>query len=201
MSSLQGSEVKGGVDSMSIVTEVGGYAELFETIDKNSIDCGYFVTLEGRKIRKANSRDKYILGVTTSAPAVLGSGSDVRWKNKYITDEWGKIRYDEVITPEVTDSEGNMIIPQRIEHLPRINPEWDKEQNYIPRALRPEWVSVILLGQTLVRDDGTCKENGYCIPNNQGVATASPRGYRVLERRSPSQILILIRANAVTLSR
>jgi hypothetical protein len=200
MASLRGNESRGDVD-LGIATGVSGYAELFETTDKNAIDCGYFVTLHGSKIRKANSRDKYILGVTTAAPAILGSGADVRWKNKYVTDEWGKIKYDEVMLPEVTDTEGNMIVPQRIEHRPRVNPAWDKEKNYIPRALRPEWAAVNLIGQTLVRDDGTCRENGFCVPNDQGMATAAARGYRVMERRSQHQILILIKTNAIYISR
>lgn len=175
---------------------IGGYAELFETIDDQPIDCGYFITLEGRKVRVANSKDRYILGVTTATPTVLAIGKDLAWKNKYLTDEWGRILYQEVLIPEMHGEDGSVVIPEHIEKKPKINPKWDKNQTYIPREFRKEWVSVALMGQVLVRDDGSCKENGYCIPADGGIATSAPRGYRVLERRRPNQILILLKATA-----
>ena len=45
----------------------------------------------------------------------------------------------------------------------------------------------------LVRDDGTCVVDGHCMPNDDGVATSSQNGYRVLERKDTDQILILFR--------
>ncbi|GAA3324898.1 hypothetical protein GCM10020331_054600 [Ectobacillus funiculus] len=53
---------------------------------------------------------------------------------------------------------------------------------------RPEWVAVGMLGKLLIRDDGTCKVNSYCQPNDDGIATASDKGYRVMERTGPNQI-------------
>ena len=52
-----------GVVEMRASFDIGGYAEMFETLDGQPIDCGYFVTLNGRKVRIANPRDRYILGV------------------------------------------------------------------------------------------------------------------------------------------
>jgi hypothetical protein len=187
---------RAGVVELGTTTGIGGYAEMFETLTGRPIDCGYFVTLQGRKITVANSRDRYILGVTTATPTVLGNNGDVRWKNKYLTDEWGRMLYEEVLVPALHSEDGNVLIPEHIEKKPIINPRWDKKQSYIPRQLRPEWVAVGLMGQLLVRDNGTCRENGYCIPNDEGIATAAPRGYRVLERRSPNQILILLRSTS-----
>lgn len=185
-----------GVVELGTTTGIGGYAEMFETLSGRTIDCGYFVTLQGRKITVANSRDRYILGVTTATPTVLGNNGDVRWKNKYLTDEWGRMLYEEVLVPALHGEDGNILIPEHIEKKPIINPKWDKKQSYIPRQLRQEWVAVGLLGQILVRDNGTCRENGYCVPNDEGIATSAPRGYRVLERRSPNQVLILLRSTS-----
>jgi len=185
-----------GVVEMGASFGIGGYAEMFETLDGQPIDCGYFVTLNGRKVRIANPRDRYILGVTTATPTVLGGGRDVRWKNKYLTDEWGRMLYEEVLVPEMHGDDGNVVIPEHIERKPIINPKWDKNQTYIPRQFRKEWVSVALIGQVLVRDDGSCVENGYCIPGENGVATTATRGYRVLERTRSNQILILLKSTA-----
>lgn len=59
--------------------------------------------------------------------------------------------------------------------------------------LEDSWGIVGMLGKILVKDDGTCLVNGYCMPNNNGVATASQYGYRVLKRIAANQILILFR--------
>ena len=167
---------------LNSVRGVSGYAELFETLDGKEIKSGYFVTLDGSKIRKANSKDRYILGVTALSPAVLGANSDLSWKGKYITDEWGRIQYDEIQMPSVIDESGEIVIHEHKELRPRINPQWDKNREYTPRILRPEWVNVTLLGQAIVRDDGTCKVNGNCITNDNGIATSSQRGYRKSNR-------------------
>ncbi|WP_246309605.1 peptidase G2 autoproteolytic cleavage domain-containing protein [Paenibacillus alginolyticus] len=63
---------------------------------------------------------------------------------------------------------------------------------YIPRAERPEWVAVGMLGKLLVRDDGSCQAGGLCGPNEKGVATASDKGFYVLKRTRPNQILVLV---------
>lgn len=200
IAALKSMDSNSAVD-LNSVRGVSGYAELFETIDGKEITCGYFVTLEGNKIRKANSKDRYVLGVTASSPAVLGANSDVYWKGKYITDKWGKIQYDEIIVPAILDEAGETVIKEHKEFQPRINPLWDKSKEYIPRILRPEWVNVILLGQAIVMDDGSCKVNGNCIPNDNGIATSSNRGYRIMARRRVDQILILIRANTINLGK
>ena len=186
-----------GIVDCGWVSGSGGYAELFETIDGRPIDCGYFVALRGRRIRIANAQDKYMLGVTTASPAVMGNSLEFRWKDKYHTDEWGRIQYKEVIVPAVIDERGNIIIPEHKERQPILNPRWDSNREYLPRSLRPEWVGVTLMGQVLVRDDGTCLENGYCMVNERGMATNANRGYRVMERTGPGQILIMLKSMSI----
>ncbi|NHW36580.1 hypothetical protein GQF04_18685 [Paenibacillus aceris] len=170
------------------------YAEMFETVDGLPIDVGYIVTLDGNgdQIRKANSSDDYLLGVTSSNPSFLANSGELRWKNKFLTDEWGRLLQHEMVIPAVTDQEGRVFIPERTETRPILNPKYDPEQVYTARSKRPEWVAVGLLGQVLVRDDGSCQAKGYCKPNEEGIATASNTGYRVMKRMGPNQILVLV---------
>ncbi|MGM0878994.1 MAG: peptidase G2 autoproteolytic cleavage domain-containing protein [Bacillota bacterium] len=174
------------------------YAEMFETVDGKSIDVGYFVTLEGDKIRKANENDDYILGVISTDPAFVADIGEMRWKNKYLKDKWGRIQYHDVIIPEKKNKEGNIIIPERTETQPILNPDCDNTKEYVPRSKRSEWVAVGLLGKLLVRDDGTCQVNGYCRPNDEGIATAFDKGYRVMKRTGSNQILVLFNGNRIT---
>jgi autotransporter adhesin len=170
------------------------FAEMFESLDGQSIDVGYFVTFDndGDKIRKATSADDYILGITSSNPAVLANTEDPGC-SKFVFDEWNRVQYEDVVIAAVTDPKGNVIIPERIERRPKINPYWDPNQNCKSRRERPEWVAVGLIGQLLVREDGTCKAGRYCMPNDEGIATAAVKGYRVIKRTGPNQILILVK--------
>ena len=171
------------------------YAEMFETLDGNPIEPGYFVTVGNEeKIRVANGEtDRYILGISSSFPSVLGNAGEMRWKDKYLTDEWGRIQYHEVSVPAVTNPDGKTVMPDRLETQPILNPQWNPKTEYVPRRNRPEWVSVGLLGQVRVRDDGTCFSGGYCQPNIHGIATAAETGYRVLKRTGERQVLVLFR--------
>jgi hypothetical protein len=173
------------------------YAEMFETIDGASIANGYFVTFEGTegKIRRATDRDEYVLGVTGNNPSVIGNAGELRWAHKYATGEWGGIRYQKVTVPPVYDASGNLVEPEHAEDQPVPNPAWNPKQPYVPRRLRPEWAIVGLLGQVLVRDDGSCFPGGYCRPNAAGIATNAKAsgGYRVMRRTGDNQILILFR--------
>jgi hypothetical protein len=111
----------------------------------------------------------------------------------YLFDEWNRPIFEEVTIPAVTDNEGNILIEERTEMRKKINPEWDPENPCSSRLERPEWVAVGLVGKLLVRDDGTCEVNGFCKPNNEGIATASENGYRVMRRTGPNQILVLLK--------
>ena len=50
-----------------------------------------------------------------------------------------------------------------------------------------------MLGKLAVRDDGTCKVNGFCTCKDGGIATASEKGYRVIERVTEDVIKIIFR--------
>jgi trimeric autotransporter adhesin len=180
-----------GIADNGWVTGNADFAEMFETIDGKPIEPGYFVTLEGKKIKKVTQSNEYAMGITTSAPAFLADAGELRWKDKYLTDEFGSIQYHEVTVPAVKDKKGNIVSPERKEMQPILNPKWDNKKEYIPRSQREEWVPVALMGKVVVRDDGTCKVNGYCMPTKDGIATSNWRGYRVLERVGKNLVVIL----------
>jgi hypothetical protein len=175
-------------------TDGADYAEMFETTDSRSIEPGYFVTFDaGEKVRTVTESDSYILGVSSVASGIMGNAGALHWKNKYLTDEWGRIRYHETETAEIRDKSGEIRIPAHTEVQPMPNPEWNPEREYIPRAQRPEWVCVALLGRLPVRDDGTCTPGGYCSPNAHGIATTAESGYRVLKRIGAAQVQIMLK--------
>jgi autotransporter adhesin len=180
--------------SANIVAPVAcDFAEMFETSNGKPIDVGYFVTFDGEteKIRIANSFDDFIVGITSSNPAVLADIQDPEC-SKYLLDEWNRPVYEEVIIPDVTDNEGNILIGEHKLSRKKLNPLWDPSNQCGSRLEKPEWVAVGLVGKLLVRDDGTCKAGGYCRPFKEGIATAADQGFRVMKRTGQNQVLILL---------
>ena len=172
-----------------------GYAEMYETESGQSILPGYFVTFgaSGSKIRIWQDGDSYILGVTHMVPGFVAGSGELHWQGKFLTDDWGSPRMEDVSVPDDLDEAGNVRIPAHTESRPMLNPQFDPTLDYVSRESRPEWVRVGILGQLLVRDDGTLTPGGYCLPDATGIATAAPFGYRVLKRDSPDRAIILFR--------
>ena len=144
-------------------TNGADYAEYFEWLDgntKNQDRVGLFVTLDGDKIKLANKGD-YILGVISANPSIVGNSAELDWHDKYKTDVYGRLIYDE-------------------SHNPIVSENYNDTLEYVPRGARKEYSKVGLLGQLVVQDDGTCKINGYCTASANGVATKSDSGYRVI---------------------
>lgn len=173
------------------------YAEFFEWKDGNpeaEDRVGYIVSLDGDKIILANEGD-YILGVVSGTATVLGDNPEWNWAKRWVTDDFGRIQYeDKVIHHEAKEINGETI-PAWDETIkaPVVNPDYDPEQEYTKRADRPEWSAVGMMGKLYVRDDGTCQVNGYAKPIN-GVATASTSGtMRVIERVSDNVIRVVIK--------
>lgn len=168
------------IDGTTYVASGTNYAEMFE-VRNGTINVGFFVTFEEDFVRKATNQDDYILGITTDIPSILGNSAEMRWKDKYLVDEWGRIQYKNTIGTDI------------IEKKAILNPKWDSEKKYKSRIERADWVSVGLIGQIRVRDDGTCKVGEYCFPNMDGIATKSKNGYRVIRRISSNQIIIILK--------
>jgi hypothetical protein len=196
-------QFNGNVHSASGVYTTGAdFAEMFEWKDgiTRPDDCrGYFVTLEGRNIRIATSADDYILGVVSSAPSITANAQSCGWKGMYLRDEWGSIIYEwaeerrEFPTNNHESGEKQEETVTVSVYVPTLNPEYDPDRDYQPRTERDEWAAVGLMGQLIVRDDGSCDQDGFCSPNDEGIATDSTEGYRVLERLDTDKVLVLIR--------
>ncbi len=191
------------------------YAEYFEWEDGN-LDfedrTGLFVTLEGDRICTAGPGDGYILGIVSGAPFVLGNGDCDTWNGMFLRDEFGRVMYErapkierEVVADKegrfvelketpVLDAEGN---PLYMGMRPRINPDYNPSEPYVRRSDRPEWSPVGMLGVLAVRQDGSCKVNGYCTCGEGGVAIACGReaenAYRVIKVLSDSVAKVVFR--------
>lgn len=181
----------------SFVISGADYAEYYEWLDGNPDNedrRGYFVTLDGVKIRKATAEDDYVLGVISSTPAVIGNGYTDMWKDMYLTDVFGE-RLTEIVEVEETTDENGNVIPAHTETRFIINPEYDHTQKYIGRDQRKEWAAVGTHGQLVVIDDGTCEVNAYCRVANDGTATKADgkTEYRVTERLDDTHIRITIK--------
>lgn len=173
------------------------YAEYYEWIDGNPDNedrRGYFVTLDGTKIRMAMTDDDYILGVISGAPAVIGNGYTDEWNGMYLKDIFGEYLTETVEVEETTDKNG-VVIPPHTETRLVLNPEYDNTQKYIGRDQRKEWAPVGTHGQLVVIDDGTCEVNGYCKVVDGGTATKADdkTEYRVTERLDDTHIRITIK--------
>lgn len=152
------------------------YAEYFEWLDGNVDNqdrIGLFVTLDGDKIKLAN-KDDYILGVISANPSIVGNSAELDWHDKYKTDVYGRLIYDE-------------------SHNPIVSKNYNDTLEYVPRGARKEYSKVGLLGQLVVQDDGTCEVNGYCMASVNGVATKSDSGYRVIKRIDETHIKIILK--------
>lgn len=176
------------------------YAEFFEWADGNTSGedrVGYFVTLDENKtnmIRIANESDDYILGVVSATPSVIGDNQELHWKGRFSRDSWGRKIYEEVEEFIVRkDEKGNEIKETIKIKQAKVNPEWNSKTKYIPRKNRKEWSAIGLLGKIRVRDDGSSIPGQFSKVGATGIATKSSNksGYKVLERLSEKQILIL----------
>lgn len=173
------------------------YAEFFEWKDGNpeaQDRVGYIVSLDGDKLTLANEGD-YILGVVSGTATVLGDNPEWNWAKRWVTDDFGRIQYEDVVAHHEAEERNGETIPAWDETIkaPVVNPNYDPDQEYTKRADRPEWSAVGMMGKLYVRDDGTCQVNGFAKPIN-GVATASTSGtMRVIERVSDNVIRVVIK--------
>lgn len=173
------------------------YAEFYEWLDGNPDNedrRGYFVTLDGNKIRKATADDDYVLGVVSAVPVIVGNAYTDMWQGMYMRDVFGARLTETVEVPETTNENGE-IIPAHTETRFIINPEYDHTKPYVGRDERQEWATIGTHGQLVVIDDGTCEVNGYCKVAADGSATKaeSKTEYRVIERIDSNHIRIVVK--------
>ena len=199
----------GTVKAKSTITAstTADYAEFFEWEDKNPDNedrVGYFVTLNGDKIKIATNEDDYILGVVSGEPFVLGNGDCDTWNGMFLRDEFRRTIYEPAPKMvEILDSEGNPTgeykeVEGEFEGTrPKLNPEYDNTQTYISRFERKEWAPIGMLGVLAVRHDGTAQVNGYVTVNANGIATACEKSaenaYRVIKSNTDSVVEIIFK--------
>lgn len=176
----------------SFQTSGADYAEYFEWADDNPQGqdrVGYFVTLEGAKIKLAGPGD-YILGIVSANPCIIGN-ADEDWLGRQLHDQFGRFVKEYLVDDQVVDYETPSWRYKE-------NPDYDPEQPYVERKDRAEWDAVGMLGVLAVRDDGTCQVNGFCQVSEGGVATAA-EGYvpgltwRVMERVNEGVVKVVLR--------
>ena len=158
------------------------YAEFFEWLDGNTSDedrKGISVVLDNGKIRAATGSDNTdnIIGVISAAPVVVGDSASERWKEKWITDDFGgvieetytitewydetekkKVNYStDLIPSDVTVGAGSSVLSTdengNAFTRKKLNPSWDSTATYIPRKDRKEWDIVGLMGKLKVKSD------------------------------------------------
>ena len=199
----------GTVKAKSTITAstTADYAEFFEWLDENPDGedrVGYFVTLDGDKIKIANPDDEYILGIVSGEPFVLGNGDCDTWNGMFLHDEFRRTIYEPAPKiEEILDDDGNPTGEfKEIEGAyegtrPKLNPEYDYTQKYISRFDRKEWAPVGMLGVLAVRHDGTARVNGYVTVNSDGIATACEKNntnaYRVIKSNSESVVEVIFK--------
>ena len=166
--------LNGNIKAASAVTGANtwsDYGEYFESVDGKAIETGYLVTLEGGKIRKAQEGEKFIGAISETAGVILGE-STWNWQGQYMKNEFGGLIYETVEIDEGV-----------YEKMPKVNPSYNPELDYMSREERPEWNIVGLVGQIMVRIDDTVKiGNGISAKN--GIATDGDTGI-VMEITTP----------------
>ena len=156
------------------------YAEFFESANGQALTLGATVVLDGNKVREATDQDpaSAVIGVVrpkepSKASMIIGNTAWNKWANKYLSDDFDRYIMEDHDVVEWTDEEGkfhsyeSQSIPEGItvpedatrkthdekgnkfQHY-KLNPEWDKDSEYVNRENRPEWNIIGLLGQVKI---------------------------------------------------
>lgn len=123
-------------------------------------------------------------------------------KGRYVFDDFGcpvieEFEYEEEEYETITNDDGEEeVITKKVKKTGtkwKEVPEYDPTQPYTGRMQRKEWSAVGMLGVLSVRDDGSCKVNGFCKLADGGIATASDTGYRVVKRVTDNIVEVIFK--------
>ena len=65
--------------------------------------------------------------------------------------------------------------------------------SYTVRMQRKELSAIGMLGVLYVRNDGSCKINGFCKLDDGGIAADSDTGYRVVKRVTDNIVEVIFK--------
>ena len=115
------------------------------------------------------------------------TGYPIQRLRKYIN------KYDEFIS--VSKKVEKELVSEEYDSVEFIlNPEYNDEEEYIPREKRPEYDYVSSWGKIVLVDDGSCEVNGFAKPGKAGKATKSEEQtiYRVMKRIDENHIFVAV---------
>ena len=136
---------------------------------------------------------------------VLGDNYAYEWKYKYVADEFGRIvmddpveefiEYTDYVDPTNPETWETAKESAGFHAYPKMNPDYDPNHEYVNREDRKEWDTIGLLGKIYIRDDGTCKVNGYAKVGKNGIATASAEktNIRVMKRTADNIVWCFVK--------
>ena len=166
-----------GTGTAEIAWNGGGadYAEYFEWKDGNPDNedrVGMTVKLNGDKIELVTETDdaNSIIGAISANPGFVGDNAGLKWKNKYLRDDFGRLLMEEYEVYAWKDENGDDQIHGTNEPVPEdlnipedrivktskrriLNPEFDPNAVYVSRDDRKEWSTVGLVGKLRIRKD------------------------------------------------
>jgi len=124
-------------DGGTAMSTPADYADMMEWSDGNPSNedrVGYSVVLDGGKVRVATVSDdpEDVIGIASGNPSVCGGAGWNRWAGKYLTDSFNR---------QILTEDGDRVL----------NPDFDPESEYTPRADRPEWDPIGLCGRLRMR--------------------------------------------------
>ena len=177
------------------------YNEVREWSDGNVDDddrCGYMVAFDGIKIRLAQPGDNLRkVGIISGNSCITGNNFADYWHGKYKRDIYGRYETEPVHNDAEYDEDGNIIKEEYDGYSYVLSEDYDPslEDEYIPRLDRSEYDLMATHGEVVVRDDGTCEADGYCIPGQDGIATKDNDeiGFYVMERVDENHVRVFVR--------
>lgn len=89
----------------------------------------------------------------------------------------------------ISEEELSELITIKPINKPVLNPNYQSNENCIPRSQRPEWSPVGMFGKIYVRDNGECIVDELCSAEN-GIAVPG-KDWKVMQRISNNVIRIL----------
>lgn len=164
---------------------------------------GYLVTIKDGLLYKANQSD-YIVGITSGNPSVIGNG-DEEWRGRWKRDEFNRIITKEVQVDDFEEefnNETKKVTRKKIGSHKEIQPieveNYNANQKYTERKIRPEWDCVGMIGVLPLRDDGTCVPGGFAKCSENGIATKADnwechKTFFVIERINDNVISVEMR--------